>query len=71
MATVEQNQVCFRSRHLAEPWTLKTYRSVGGYTALEALLQDKSPWEEKSKRVIETLKLSSLRGRGGAGFPTD
>ncbi|MEM7707439.1 MAG: NADH-quinone oxidoreductase subunit NuoF [Pseudomonadota bacterium] len=49
-----------------EPWSLETYRSLGGYEALEKILADKTPQEE----IIETIKASALRGRGGAGFPT-
>jgi len=63
---VEQNQVCFRTRHLPEPWALKTYLSVGGYTALRRILSEQiSP-----QIIIDELKTSALRGRGGAGFPT-
>lgn len=60
------NQVCFRTLHLPEPWTLKTYRSVGGYAIWEKILREKTPPEE----IIAELKTSALRGRGGAGFAT-
>lgn len=60
------DQVCFRTRHLYEPWTLESYRSVGGYEVLEKILAEKTPPED----IIEELKTSALRGRGGAGFPT-
>ena len=33
------DQVCFRTRHLDEPWTLESYRSVGGYQVLEKILE--------------------------------
>ena len=60
------NQVCFRTLHLPEPWTLKTYESAGGYKILRKILTEKiSP-----ETIIAELKLSILRGRGGAGFPT-
>ncbi len=45
---------------------LDTYRAAGGYETLEKVLKD--PVEPK--QVIEELKDSGLRGRGGAGFPT-
>lgn len=60
------NQVCFRTLHLEKPWTLATYESAGGYEQLKKILRDKTPPEQ----VIEAVKLSALRGRGGAGFAT-
>jgi NADH-quinone oxidoreductase subunit F len=61
-----QNQVCFATLGHAEPWTLATYRSTGGYEAWEKILAGKITRDE----VITTVKASGLRGRGGAGFPT-
>ncbi|CDZ75935.1 NADH-quinone oxidoreductase subunit F [Legionella massiliensis] len=63
---VEQNQVCYRTFHLEEPWTLKAYTSVGGYSAWRRILKEQTP----PQQIIEELKTSALRGRGGAGFPT-
>ncbi len=60
------NEVCFRTRHLDKPYSLATYESIGGYSVLRRILQEKTPAEE----IIEELKKSGLRGRGGAGFPT-
>ncbi len=60
------NQICFATRHLDEPWSLESYRSVGGYEALKKVFGERMPPEE----VIEEVKKSNLRGRGGAGFPT-
>ena len=48
------------------PWTLASYREYGGYEAWEGVLRNQTPREE----LIETIKSSGLRGRGGAGFPT-
>ncbi len=45
-------------------YTLRGYESTGGYTALKKTLKEKTPVE-----VIEIVKASGLRGRGGAGFP--
>ena len=45
--------------------TRAVYESTGGYEALKQTLAEKSPVE-----VIELVKASNLRGRGGAGFPT-
>lgn len=63
---VELNQVCYRTLHLDKPWTLDAYKSVGGYQAWQRIVREKTP----PKEIIEALKLSALRGRGGAGFPT-
>jgi NADH-quinone oxidoreductase subunit F len=60
------NEVCFRSLHLAKPWQLGTYESIGGYQQWRKILREKiSP-----DVIIDLLKKSALRGRGGAGFPT-
>ena len=61
-----QNQICFRTLHLPEPWTLKTYESAGGYQMWRKILREQTPAEE----IVAALKLSALRGRGGAGFAT-
>ncbi len=47
-------------------WELDNYRKAGGYEALAKILKEGLSQED----VIEELKKSSLRGRGGAGFPT-
>jgi NADH-quinone oxidoreductase subunit F len=60
------NQVCLRTMHLTPSWTLDAYRSIGGYQVLEKILKDKTRPED----IIEQVKNSALRGRGGAGFPT-
>ncbi|TCK18663.1 NADH dehydrogenase subunit F [Thiogranum longum] len=60
------NQVCFTTLQFDEPWTLENYLKVGGYQAWKKILQEKTPPED----VVEIVKSSALRGRGGAGFPT-
>ena len=60
------NEVCFRTLHKDRPWRLETYVSEGGYEALKKILAEKTPQDE----IIEMVKRSGLRGRGGAGFPT-
>ncbi len=60
------NEVCFRNLDQDQPWTLASYQERGGYAVWKKILKEKTPPEE----VIEELKTSSLRGRGGAGFPT-
>ncbi len=47
-------------------WQLAEYRKRGGYSVLEKILNEKTPPEQ----IITEMKTASLRGRGGAGFPT-
>ena len=62
----EQNLVIFEALSQERSWTLEGYRKIGGYEAWERILREKQPREQ----IIETVKASGLRGRGGAGFPT-
>jgi len=61
-----QNLVCFEPLKYERPWELATYLKIGGYDAWKKILTEKMPREQ----VIESVKASGLRGRGGAGFPT-
>ena len=45
--------------------TLEVYRQHGGYASVEKALKSMAPND-----VVEEVKKSGLRGRGGAGFPT-
>ncbi len=60
------NEVCYATLRFDEPWTLDNYRRVGGYEAWTRIIREKIPPE----KIIEEVKASGLRGRGGAGFPT-
>ncbi len=60
------DKVILHSVHLPESWKLANYLAVGGYDALKKVLAEKMTPEA----IIEQVKLSALRGRGGAGFPT-
>jgi len=61
------NEVCFATLQFEdEPWSFENYVKTGGYEAWKKILKGKMTPEE----VIEVVKESGLRGRGGAGFPT-
>jgi len=49
-----------------ENWDIDSYIERGGYRALESILND----DFKPENIINEIKISGLRGRGGAGFPT-
>jgi NADH-quinone oxidoreductase subunit F len=59
-------RICLPDPKLDKPWTLEQYRSVGGYEMLEKVLKEKAD----PAKIVQELKDSALRGRGGAGFPT-
>ncbi len=63
---MEQNLACFNTFGEKEPWTLATYEKLDGYKAWRKILSGKLTPEQ----IIEEVKDSGLRGRGGAGFPT-
>jgi len=60
------NEVIFHSIHQPESWKLSSYLATGGYEALKKVVTEKVAPEE----IINQVKISALRGRGGAGFPT-
>ncbi len=67
MAKITTPQVCFATLQFADqPWSYENYLKVGGYEAWRKILAEKIPPEE----VVNEVKASGLRGRGGAGFPT-
>lgn len=63
---IQQNLVGFSTFGSDEPWTLATYESQGGYEAWRKVLAG----ELTQEAIIDEVKASGLRGRGGAGFPT-
>lgn len=66
MKDYPRNLVCFEPLGMERSWELATYRKIGGYEAWERILREQTPREQ----IIEDVKASGLRGRGGAGFPT-
>ena len=65
MSDIKLDLTCYATRNLAEPWSMQTYRSIGGYSAWEKILREKTAPAD----IIELVKAAGLRGRGGAGFP--
>ena len=67
MAGNEDHRICLPSMDAAaEPWTLENYQAQGGYRAWQQVLEGR--WTREA--IIDEVKASELRGRGGAGFPT-
>ncbi len=61
----KQKRVVLRNCGLINPESIEEYIARGGYEALGKALTTMTP-----ETVIEAVKASGLRGRGGAGFPT-
>ncbi len=59
------DEVCYATLKFDEPWTYENYLAVDGYKAWRRILSERQPPED----IIEEVKRSGLRGRGGAGFP--
>jgi len=61
----KQKRILLDSNALIDPVKIEDYLAIGGYSALAKVL-----FKMKPEQVIDTIKQSNLRGRGGAGFPT-
>lgn len=61
----KQRLIALSNRGIINPEEIDEYIARDGYRALARALVDMKP-----EKIIETIKQSGLRGRGGAGFPT-
>jgi NADH:ubiquinone oxidoreductase subunit F (NADH-binding)/(2Fe-2S) ferredoxin/NAD-dependent dihydropyrimidine dehydrogenase PreA subunit len=61
----KQQLIALANRGIVNPESIEEYIALGGYQALAKALTEMS-----REQVIEEIKASGLRGRGGAGFPT-
>ena len=61
----QQQRIVLRNCGQINPEKIEEYIAVGGYEAAKKVVTSMTPDE-----VIEEIKVSGLRGRGGAGFPT-
>ena len=59
-----QQRIIFGNNGKIDPTSIHDYIALGGYAALENALFDM-----QQEEIIETIKASGLRGRGGGGFP--
>jgi len=62
----QEHSVVYTTLHFDKPWSYDNYLKTGGYSAWRRILSEKI----EPAAVIEMVKQSGLRGRGGAGFPT-
>ena len=61
----KQYRIALKNCGIVDPGDIRDYIAMDGYRALAKILRGKQPED-----VIEDMKASNLRGRGGAGFPT-
>ena len=60
-----ENKILLANIETPDFGKFETFRKQGGYAAVEKALKTMSP-----ENVVDEVKKSGLRGRGGAGFPT-
>ncbi len=61
----KQKLIALRNKGIVDPESVDSYLARDGYTALAKALKEMKP-----KDVLDQVKASGLRGRGGGGFPT-
>ena len=59
-------KVCTQTFDHKDPSSIETYIKLGGYSAWKDILNQQTP----KSQIIETIKDSQLKGKGGAGFLT-
>ena len=59
-----QSRLTFARMGVSDPLSLDSYRANGGFRGLELAL------DMKAADIVDSIEVSGLRGRGGAGFPT-
>jgi NADH-quinone oxidoreductase subunit F len=62
----KDHQAVYTTLQFEQPWTMENYLKVDGWKAWTKILAEKPD----PAAIIDELKKSALRGRGGAGFPT-
>ena len=60
-----QKRIIFGENGLLDPTNVEDYIAIGGFSALSKVLTEMKP-----EKIIEEIKKSGLRGRGGGGFST-
>jgi len=60
-----QDQQLLSQNRMVDPCSIEDYIAAGGYSALPRILNGMSPED-----IVNEIKASGLRGRGGGGFPT-
>lgn len=61
----QQTRIVLRNCGVINPESIEEYEQAGGYSALKKAITEMS-----TQSIIDEVKASGLRGRGGAGFPT-
>ena len=61
----KQTRIILGNNEEVDPTSIEDYIAIGGYSSLAKVLFEMTPQE-----VIDEIKRSKLRGRGGGGFPT-
>lgn len=61
----KQTRITFNRCGVIDPLSIEAYQAAGGYSALRKAMKGMTP-----QQIIDEMKASNLRGRGGAAFPT-